>query len=470
MRVAGLSQIALRLKRLLSSEDYSQVEEASSQAADEEARISSPYDDRTFNLVTTELVKLVKRGGPDMAARIMRFDLGPIRAEFGTDWPAHARRIREGCQTTLRRSLGDGALIISHGPEVFLIVAPGLSPDAAWLALRRAAADATRFVFGDGAIAPAPELSHLSQTTDGSLTFRPLPSADPADDPQPADNAPPGISEAPRPRIAMRWWTTTADRAVPDFDVFEIPDLPALKPVVRYLPVVALRSSTIAAGLLRIEHTDPLGTMTDHGLLGPNPPAQLVAEYDHRLLSRAARDLALRLHQAMSTIVVAPLHFDTVAAAGRRSLYAAHLRQLPAAVQRALMIKIINCPSDVSPGLLSEITLALRTGARGVIAAIPVNTIDVQRFADAGVAGICQSFDPRPAETALAAMAARIQRARLTLQVSDVTDGNRLDEARRIKAHTVCGEAVGRGDAIPPSLGIPHHLPEPGLSHTIRTA
>ncbi|MFD0387966.1 hypothetical protein P7L64_06315 [Tistrella bauzanensis] len=443
---------------------------------------SSADHTATADILTRELTALVARGGRTMAARVLRLDLSPIRLRLGNNWPERAERIHLATETTLRRFMGDGALVAPYGPDAFLVVAARLTPDAAALALRQAAADLTRFVFGNDIDAALPQIDRLLGTGPSGILFERI-----DDEPAPDPAMTIAAGQQRQQRATTAWQTAPARRhaaaaagaalppispaapehgRLPVFDTFNMPDLPDIQPVVRYLPIATLKTMTIAAGAVMLEHKDILGTQRNHQLLGDDPEPALLAEFDNRVLDRAARDVALRLHHGLISLVVSSVHFNLLASGSRRAQYVGHLHRLPASVRRALVINLVDCPGDVSPALLAEMIAGLKSGARGVVVNLPIGNVagptggvttiaNLQPFADSGVMGLCHLFDTRMPEAPLAALAARIQRARLSLMLTALREPEQLDIARRLNAQTVTGRIIGRGDPEPPIIGTP---------------
>lgn len=482
MPIQGLAELARKLRlRITSSAETDDQAAETSPATATAADTPSVNHDAAADVLTRELAALVARGGRTMAARVLRLDLTPIRQRLGDDWPARADRIRLATETTLRRFMGDGALVAPYGPDAFLVVAARLTPDAAALALRQAAADLTRFVFGSDAEDPVAQIDRLSGSGPEGILFERI---DHESIPEPSTTVAAGRQRAitagrpapkrrhvgvgPAPEAAPPPIPPAApdhDR-LPAFDTFDMPDLPDIRPVVRYLPIATLKTMTIAAGAVMLEHKDLLGTQRNYQLLGRAPEPGLLAEFDRRVLDRAARDLALRLHHGVMSLVVSSVHFDALASGNRRAQYIAHLHRLPAAVRRGLMINLVACPGDVSPALLAEIMAGLKSGVRGVVVHLPVGPaasatggvatgVNLKPYVDSGVMGLCHPLDGRMPEAPLVALATRIQRARLSLMLTALRDPEQLDMARRLNAQTVTGRIIGRGDPEPPVVGAP---------------
>lgn len=486
MAIRGLAEFAQKLRLRITSSAGTNDRDAETLPADAAVADASSVDHTAVtDVLTRELAALVARGGRAMAARVLRLDLTPIRLRLGDDWPARADRIRLAAETTLRRFMGDGALVAPYGLDSFLVVAARLTPDAAALALRQAAADLTRFVFGSGAEEPLAQIGRLLSSGPDGIRFEQI---DHEPMPEPSVTVAAGQQHhqhhitvagqpvpkrrhggaAPAPEAAPPRSRPAAieDDRLPVFDTFDMPDMPHVHPMVRYLPIATLKTMTIAAGAVMLEHKDLLGTQRNYQLLGRAPEPGLLAEFDHRVLDRAARDLALRLHHGIMSLVVTSVHFDALASGNRRAQYIAHLHRMPAAVRRGLAINLVACPGDVSPALLAEIIAGLKSGARGVVVNLPAGNaasatggvatgIDLQPYADSGVMGLCHPLDSRMPEPPLVALATRIQRARLSLMLTALRDPEQLDLARRLNAQTVTGRIIGRGDPEPPAVGAP---------------
>jgi hypothetical protein len=396
----------------------------------------------------TQVNELLHRSGrPELlAGRISLINLREIEETFGPSWKRIADRAERIARATIERHLMPGDIYTGVDGLSFIIVFCSLSESAANAKCALIADRIRKTLLGDqGAeqfavkasvvaidasfrLAEAGSLAELSKAAAAHAE------SGPADRECPETRAPASAETQSRPDD--RFW---------------------------YRPIWHQARNVVSAYLCADR---PLAGGQSEEATSSDP--DFIHRRDEAARDRVLEDLDGLRRSGRRFLLVAQVHFETLASAGRRRGYAAVLAgRVDENAAKLLVVEILDAPVGVPQSRLVEIIATLRPFFRGVLVRLPTDSTDMSNLRGCGLTAVgCEIGDCRGSEHAVLQQMNRFSRAAEVSGLSTYLLG----------AHTrsVVAAAVGAGfryvggDAVAEPVDRPDQLIEFQLADLYR--
>ena len=328
--------------------------------------------------------------------------LDRVREEAGSEWPHLRDKVYEVGNHFIEKRVGaEDAVIRCDGG--YLIIFKSLEGEFAEAVVREISAELERFFLGERkldfirvrgearAVTTEELLQIVAETQDEDRTERAAPrKAATAGDSEPAPSwkatasrvreddgrtrwvKAPVPERAPRPTIVTRPEAAYKERDGVWDDIVFRPSWDSRKSALIHNFCLARR---IVKGVAYYGRDTLMGS--DH-------------REDHRALDRAVALAAQRGFQAGlkrggKSVIVVPVHYDTIATISQRMSYFAVLQSVPEAMRRYFFLRVDGVPAGAPIGQMQELFRSMKHFGAYVLAHLDYGMTDFQRFEGCGI-------------------------------------------------------------------------------------
>jgi len=113
-------------------------------------------------------------------------------------------------------------------------------------------------------------------------------------------------------------------------------------------------------------------TVTGEAAIADVGHADVAFELDRRVLNQVIEDLKVLESVGRKLLLIAPVHFETIATRRRREVYLRLCKAISAASVKLVIFELIGVPEQIPPGRLFELAAHFRSVSRAVILRTPV--------------------------------------------------------------------------------------------------
>jgi EAL domain-containing protein (putative c-di-GMP-specific phosphodiesterase class I) len=316
--------------------------------ADSRQRID-PKDDTTFRARLKALRELHNVAPNQLVAgslQILGFD--ELAKRFGPKWPALRDKAHFIAVTCIERELAPADFYVPLSDEHYMLVFFGLTQPEADAKARRIAQEIANRLVG--------ERSHAFEL----ITVRSIAVTIDAEGGLTAIGSI-GALAALTERVRIREEDTEAQRFAALADEIEV----------AWHPTVNLGKRLLSAyeGRVRKKDGGPLQRPSAAAGVG-----RFEAELDAFALAAANTALVASDRLAHKTVLVVPVHFDTLSDRQRRDAYVAACRTLPANARRRLVVQLISTPAGVPNSRLRQLLTVINPFTLGAIFTLPLDS------------------------------------------------------------------------------------------------
>ncbi len=168
------------------------------------------------------------------------------------------------------------------------------------------------------------------------------------------------------------------------------------------------------------------------------------ADLDAALFDVASADAA---HAGAHAVVLVPIHFDSLAAAGSRRMLQERFEAAPPDVLKRLGAQVHGAPTSPSHDTLVQIVESLRPHFRLINWVVRQGAVDVDRYRDARVPMLSLAAQPDGGDPAIErarflAKAASMRNAGILPGIDGVRDAEQIKRCREARVRYVSGAAV----------------------------
>ncbi|MHA6288046.1 hypothetical protein [Maricaulis sp. CAU 1757] len=328
--------------------------------------------------------------------------LDRVRDQAGADWPQLREKVYEVGDHFIEKRLGeDDAVIRCHGG--FLIIFKTLEGEAAEAVVRDIAVELEMFFLGDDLLKQV-KVATESRGVSTAELLEIVAQSQPEVTPPPAERkgAKSGASDRDMPV-----WKSTPTRVVDDSDRTRWVAVPANEK----------RGGKVAVALPEAEYKEKDGVWDDivfrpvwdsrkraliHNFCLARRVVQGVAYYgrdtlmgsdyrdEHRALDKAVALAAQRGFQKVrraggKSVIVVPVHYDTIATVSQRMSYFAVLQSVPEPMRKYFFLRVDSVPRGAPIGQMQEIFRSMKHFGAYILAHLDYGQTDLQCFESCGV-------------------------------------------------------------------------------------
>jgi len=364
---ALLSDVSEAPKAVLPTRPYPRRPSAVTGAAHTPAPIvtAAPSADEIALLIARDVQTVVGQHRAQAEEAVVHYiSLSRLREKLGAKWEKNAARIDGIARQEIERRLVPADVFKCMDGLNYLVLFARMSLPQAQLKCALIAEDISRRLLGADMDASALEVKTAMMQPDGTVVLVEVPRvADLADTILEAQ-AEAGITEV-ETEVEME------DEAL---------DVSASFVGVRfvYRPMWDVQRNALATYIcVPAADGEEGATITGEAAVPDVGHPEVAFELDQRVLARVIEDLKILEAVGRKLLLIAPVHFETIATRRRREAYIRRCKEISPASIKLVIFELIDVPEQIPPGRLFELATQFRSVSRAVILRTPVTRSQV---------------------------------------------------------------------------------------------
>lgn len=347
-------------------------------------RISGPAN-------LTQRLRTIARDRALIAAGCLHLiGLTTLKERLGPRWGRLSERIHQFAERMIERHVGPGDVWFRYGEEDYVIVFVSLDKMAAQLVCAKIVQELHTLLLGEAdahAISVYTAVAEIDgQISIEDVTLAQLLERTVAQSRTDAMQDPGSAVPAPRSGVPPQALAREAVNLL-------------------YAPVWDVRHQVITTYICRPNRRRRYGSdLWGYDVLGDSADEQAILELDLDTLLRSIEMLDDLYRNMFRMVLSLPVHFETLAVAARRRTYVEACRTIPDHLRPLVAFELMELPSGIPTGRLGELTSAVSSFSRAILAHTSIDSADLATFAAGGVraAGVAApAHMPEPRSIAL---------------------------------------------------------------------
>lgn len=334
-------------------------------AAADSAESVTQFEESARQILTTS--------EPVSAGRLQLLGLDRVQAHFGDEWARMQPRVETMVKRAIEKRLGPRDAYRNAGGLNYTILFADLSHAEASFKCGMMVDEISRMLLGDEMQDMLTVQSVAAPVESGRLLQK---------------LSEPGQISAEIDEIVEQEQRRQVAAARAEFEIREEFD-PLSNVRVSYRPIWDVRRSVVASFLcLTMRHRaggDPIPF--DVAALS-NCDETVRQNLDSLVLDKVIDDLAIMHQKNRRLMLCVPVHFESVSAPTRRRNFLAPWERVPPVYQKLIIFEIIDWPVGVPQGRVAEIVSTLKPVSAGVFARVPLASLALRNFANAGLIAV----------------------------------------------------------------------------------
>jgi len=284
--------------------------------------------------------------------------LAKLRTQLGAKWEKAAARIDGIARQEIERRLSPTDVFKCMDGLNYLVLFARMTLPQAQLKCALIAEDIGRRLLGADMDASALEVKTAMVQPDGSVVLVDVPSVQALAD---------ALQEAQAETGQLA--ETEVEMAEPGFDVAA--SFVGIRFV--YRPMWDVQRNALATYVCVPAVDDQSGaTVTGEAAIPDVAHPDVAFELDTRVLTQVIEDLKILESVGRKLLLIAPVHFETIATRRRRDAYIRLCQAISPASVKLVIFELIGVPEQIPPGRLFELAAHFRSVSRAVILRTPV--------------------------------------------------------------------------------------------------
>lgn len=304
--------------------------------------------------------------GVEMKDLVYMIDLSKIRDRLGDKWAKSLDKIHVKIDNILKNKVTDRDLYIRRDEVTYLLVFDALPKLRGHLKANMLNEDIARALVGVKEAASLTNVMDVTIDNEGKVTVVDTPSKDQL------------IAE-----IVSK--ADTERTRGPSEESYESPLL--LEDVeFIYRPMLVTRTQVVSTYLcIPVSKGKNSNYASGYEVLGNNPSSQEIFELDHLIQHVAALELDKMIKSHSRSLIALPVHFETLAGVQRRMKYLSNIEEIMDVHTKRIVFEMVGLPDNIPQTRILELTSALRSHSRAIIARFSTSHGDFPAYRTAGL-------------------------------------------------------------------------------------
>jgi len=153
-----------------------------------------------------------------------------------------------------------------------------------------------------------------------------------------------------------------------------------------YRPMLVTRTHVVSTYVcVPVNYQMTGGSVAGYQVLGDTPSPQEIMELDHLTLHIANQELEALISAGSRCLIALPVHFETLASVKRRMKYLAGIENIMKHNTDRIIFEMVGLPENIPQPRILELTSALRSYSRAIIARFSVDHGHFPAYRTAGL-------------------------------------------------------------------------------------
>lgn len=308
-------------------------------------------------------ILLAQRGQP--GAGVVNFvSLAKLRERIGAGWEQVANKADEIARQAIQRRVTPIDVFTRVSPLNYLVLFSHLTKAQAQLKCALIAEEIAQRLLGAEVTDDMIEVKTAQIGADGKMTLETAPRV--------ADLAASLFSAAATEGVDEETDAVSAADGA-DFEFEDAADDPFSRVRLVYRPVWDVSKNTLATYvcLPAIDAPDGEVLAGEAVVQGVDKP-DIAFDLDMMVLRRVVEDLLTMARTGRKVLIIAPVHFETLATRSRRRIYLQTCQAIPPNMRSLTIFEMAGTPPTVPPSRLMELAVQLRRFSRAIILRAPI--------------------------------------------------------------------------------------------------
>lgn len=336
------------------------------QSANAKTAKHSKDDNRNLGAFETRLNKILKsHTGEEMKDQVFMIDLSKISVRLGQKWDDSIDKIHAKIDAIVKSQITTQDLFIRRDDTTYLVVFDGLPQLQGHLKANMLNEEIARALVGEAEATKLTCVKDVIIDKNGEVTVINAPNKDQLI----ADI----VTKADQERSASGEDSYESPMILEDIDFI-------------YRPMLVTRTRVVSTYVCIPVRKDSHGQFSSgYNVLGPYCSPQEIFELDHMTQHVAADELSRLLDGHGRSLIALPVHFETLASVKRRMKYLANIEQVMKSHTDRIVFEMVGLPDNIPQPRILELTSALRSHSRAIIARFSVDHGNFPAYRTAGL-------------------------------------------------------------------------------------